>query len=341
MGAIIEQRSDSECSWYLVFISVAGGCFCCGITYLYTMRCPMKSSSQAPRAWTPRVSRTPITTKSRRSPALPLSQDKLTISQLKSMVESHEGGSVRQLTAAPLQRVQLIPTQVVERSQPALTVVSGDPGSSSVPNPMLTAAATMSSCDNCKRVGVALWEDELTGEAFCDECWSMWEAQAAAQDDAEQRRETPVEDWFMMDTTTDEDDGDCDMMDGDSDDDDIDPAVLYGSGPVGSHTVRQQQQQSRRPAPNFAQRSLVALELGKNSNDLYEMCLDKQLLDAYNNAAANHRVPPSLESPTKVEKKSTTKSVKFNTGGAVRFFDTDAELQDPCSCEFPIQVAAS
>ncbi|EER06281.1 hypothetical protein Pmar_PMAR006046 [Perkinsus marinus ATCC 50983] len=115
----------------------------------------------------------------------------------------------------------------------------------------------------------------------------------------------------MMDTTTDEDDGDCDMMDGDSDDDDIDPAVLYGSGPV---------------------------ELGKNSNDLYEMCLDKQLLDAYNNAAANHRVPPSLDSPTKVEKKSTTKGVKFNTGGAVRFFDTDAELQDPCSCEFPIQV---
>ncbi|KAF4736846.1 hypothetical protein FOZ63_018503, partial [Perkinsus olseni] len=90
-------------------------------------------------------------------------------------------------------------------------------------------------------------------------------------------------------------------------------------------------------------RSLVALELGKNSNDLYEMCLDKQLLDAYNNAAVNHRVP-LVESPTgsessKVGKKAAAgKGVKFNTGGAVRFFDTDAELQDPCRCEFPIEV---
>ncbi|KAF4690202.1 hypothetical protein FOZ62_021345, partial [Perkinsus olseni] len=168
---------------------------------------------QAPRSWTPRVSRTPTTTKSRRSQAAPVNagQSKLTISQLKSMVESHEGGA-RQLTSAPLQRVQLIPTQVVERSEPALTIVAGDPGAGSVPNPMFSAAASMSSCDNCKRVGVALWEDELTGEAFCDDCWSMWEAQAAAQDDAQQRQETPVEDWFMMDTTTDEE-GDCDMLD--------------------------------------------------------------------------------------------------------------------------------
>ncbi|KAF4655130.1 hypothetical protein FOL46_008381 [Perkinsus olseni] len=308
------------------------------------MRCPMKSPSQAPRSWTPRVSRTPTTTKSRRSQAAPVNagQSKLTISQLKSMVESHEGGA-RQLTSAPLQRVQLIPTQVVERSEPALTIVAGDPGAGSVPNPMFSAAASMSSCDNCKRVGVALWEDELTGEAFCDDCWSMWEAQAAAQDDAQQRQETPVEDWFMMDTTTDEE-GDCDMLD-DGDDDDIDPAVLYGSGPAigGGQAARQQPQQSHRPAPNFAQRSLVALELGKNSNDLYEMCLDKQLLDAYNNAAVNHRVP-LVESPTgsessKVGKKAAAgKGVKFNTGGAVRFFDTDAELQDPCRCEFPIEV---
>ncbi|KAF4673473.1 hypothetical protein FOL47_010526 [Perkinsus chesapeaki] len=320
------------------------------------MRCPVtKSSTQAPRSWTPRVSRTPTTTRSRKTTTTSSStaaasaaqSSKLTISQLKSMVEAHEH-SVPTMPA--LERVQLIPTQIVERRQPSMMVVSGDPGAgSSLPNSMFSAAANLSSCDNCKRAGVALWEDELTGEAFCDECWSTWEAQAAAEDDAQQRQDTPVEDWFMMNTT--DEDGDCDMMD-DSDDDDIDPAVLYGSG----STPRQQQQQTagppqqRRPAPNFAQRSLVALELGKNPNDLYEMCLDKQLLDAYNNAAVNHRIMPSMEDTVDDAESSTSttasassvpnaaKGVKFSTGGAVRFFDTDAELQDPCRSQFPIEV---
>lgn len=192
-------------------------------------------------------------------------------------------------------------------------------------------------CDVCGSQDGSTLVEEGSGNRLCEDCWEESKQTQAAELNDERTVEN--ESWEESSDDEDQDGGVEEEMnennyeyeieepeeeDDDDDDDDISEDSM---------------------CPDFAHRSVIALELGRAAQDQEELRLNKELLDAFSNTEVNRDLLTEMciknvKEEDEEGEEPKAQSISFSTEGLVRFFDSAASMADTHIHSLPLEVIA-
>ncbi|KAF4662802.1 hypothetical protein FOZ61_002171 [Perkinsus olseni] len=202
-------------------------------------------------------------------------------------------------------------------------------------------------CDVCGSRDGCTREEAASGNHLCEDCWE--ESQRTRAAELNEERTAKNCSWGMEEESTDDDRYGMDEEDeemGGSDDE---------------YEVEEPDEEEEEDSlvdsmcPDFAHRSVMALELGRAAQDQEELRLNKELLDAFYNTEVNRDLLTQLYTKKRSAKtgdddeeeggdddddEKEAQSISFSTQGLVRFFDSAASMADTHIRSFPLEIKA-